>query len=67
MELASQLAAFPQTSLLADRKSVYHSTFTARSLVDALAHEADGGSEAATEALEGANRFVKGEGRSGTF
>lgn len=67
LEMANQIAAFPQTSLLADRQSVHYSMFGSSSFVDALMHEASDGSEAAAEAIEGARRFADGEGRSGAF
>lgn len=67
LEMANQIAAFPQTSLLADRRSVHYSMFASRSFTDALVREASEGSEAAIEAMEGARRFADGEGRSGAF
>jgi enoyl-CoA hydratase len=63
--LARQLAAFPQRGLLADRTSAYRSF----DLGFAAAMEAEfrDGLAALEEGVEGARRFVAGEGRGGRF
>lgn len=67
IELARQLAAFPQRCLRSDRLSSYQQW--ALPLDDALRLETRLGSEviASGETLEGATRFAKGAGRHGAF
>jgi len=67
MELARQLAAFPQVCLRSDRLSAYQQW--SLELPEALAQEFDGGMAvlASGEAIEGAGRFASGEGRHGAF
>lgn len=62
--LAAELAALPQAALRADRTSAYlqHDL----DLSAALAQELDLGSRALAEAVEGAGRFSRGEGRHGS-
>ena len=65
-ELARQLAAFPQVCLRSDRASVLDAEGLGEQ--DALASELQHGLGAlAAETLEGAARFVAGEGRHGAF
>lgn len=66
-ELASQLAAFPQTCMRRDRLSAYEQA--GRSLEDALANEFEHGLRSlADPALgEAVGRFVSGAGRGGRF
>lgn len=65
--LASQVAAFPQVCLRADRRSSYEQW--GRSLTDALARETELGLGvvASGETVAGAARFAAGEGRHGAF
>jgi enoyl-CoA hydratase len=54
--LARELAAFPQATMRADRRSVYEGSFAA---------ELEGGARVLEEARRGAARFAAGEGRHG--
>jgi enoyl-CoA hydratase len=63
--LASQLAAFPQKTMLADRQSAY--TQWDLPLPDALKQEWDRGRACIGEGLQGAARFAGGQGRHGKF
>jgi len=63
LELASQLASFPQLALLADRRAVF--TGLGTPLARGLELEADSGPETFQEAVRGAARFAAGEGRGG--
>ena len=67
VELAKELAAFPQVCMRSDRLSAYQQW--SLDLPEALGQEFDGGMEvlASGEAIEGAGRFAAGEGRHGTF
>ena len=67
IELAHQLAAFPQACLRSDRRSSFEQW--GLSVVDAMANETRHGLAviASGETLEGAARFAGGEGRHGTF
>jgi enoyl-CoA hydratase len=65
LELAGELAAFPQACLRNDRRSSYEQWDN--DLDDALARETELGldSLASNEAVEGATRFARGVGRHG--
>jgi enoyl-CoA hydratase len=63
LELAEQLAAFPQATMLSDRASVYDGYGLSRE--EALAVEAQYGQSVLRDAVDGAARFAGGEGRSG--
>jgi len=63
--LARQLADFPQATMLADRMSAYAQSDLA--LLPALHQEWERGRQCLGDALEGAARFVAGEGRNGRF
>ncbi len=67
VELAGQLAAFPQLCLRSDRRSVYDQWSVSE--MDALMHESRLGLETiqSGETQEGAARFASGEGRHGRF
>jgi enoyl-CoA hydratase len=66
VELARQLAAFPQVCMRADRRSAFEAFD--RPLFDALMAEHDRGGPALEQGMaEGVARFVSGEGRHGTF
>jgi enoyl-CoA hydratase len=63
LEMAEGLAAFPQETMLADRRSAIEGF--GLPLDDALALEARIGSEVAATGVAGAARFASGEGRGG--
>jgi enoyl-CoA hydratase len=63
LELAEQLAAYPQPTMLSDRASVYDGYGLSRD--DALALEARYGTAVLGDAAAGATRFAGGEGRGG--
>jgi enoyl-CoA hydratase len=67
VDLARQIAMFPQRCLRSDRASSYRQW--GLSLEDALALETELGQQviASGETLEGARRFAAGEGRHGEF
>jgi enoyl-CoA hydratase len=67
VELAHELAAFPQMCLRADRASAYEQW--GLPLPDAMAVEVDRGLEVirSGETREGATRFAEGAGRHGSF
>jgi enoyl-CoA hydratase len=64
LEIADGLAAFPQTGLLTDRRSMLEGL--GLPLRDGLDLEARNGRRAIRDALAGAARFRAGEGRGGT-
>jgi len=63
VEIAAGLAAFPQTTLLSDRRSLIEGMGS--SIADALANEAELGLGSVRSGIEGAARFADGEGRGG--
>jgi enoyl-CoA hydratase len=65
LELATQIAEFPQKCLIADRRN----TLRAFDLPvpDALRRELEGSLEAARSCVAGAQTFVHGAGRRGAF
>jgi len=63
LEIANALAAFPQETMLADRRAALEGF--GMPLDDALVLEAQAGPEVYTVAVEGAARFAGGEGRGG--
>jgi enoyl-CoA hydratase len=63
LEVATEIARFPQQTLRSDRAAVYEGL--GRSLEEGLAVEARLGRAALDEAAEGAARFADGAGRSG--
>ena len=66
IELAKQIAAFPQLCMNSDRLSAYRQWDF--DLTDALTHEAHAGVAPLREgAAAGAKRFTEGEDRSGSF
>jgi enoyl-CoA hydratase len=64
LEMAEGLAAFPQSTMLSDRRALLEGA--GMSLADGLAHEAALGRESIATGAEGAARFAGGAGRSGT-
>jgi enoyl-CoA hydratase len=64
LEIAEGLAAFPQQTMLADRRAALEGF--GLPLDEALALEAQAGPETFRVAVEGAGRFASGEGRGGT-
>jgi enoyl-CoA hydratase len=65
MQLAQQLAAFPQKTMLADRMSAY--VQSSLPLPEALHQEWQRGKQCLGDALDGAERFSAGAGRHGVF
>lgn len=65
LQLAKQLCAFPQATMLADRASAYEQA--GLPLAQALHQEWERGKHCIGEGLKGATRFSAGEGRSGRF
>jgi enoyl-CoA hydratase len=65
LELAAQLAAFPQATMRADRASAYAQWDLP--LRQALHQEWEGGKPCLGDALAGATRFAAGTGRHGRF
>lgn len=65
IELAHQIAAFPQGALRAARRSAYETA--SLDLDEALRREFDDGIATLSEAAEGAGKFASGAGRHGTF
>ena len=63
LEIAERLAAFPQETLLSDRRALLEGL--GRPLDDGLALEARLGREVLPVALAGAARFAAGAGRGG--
>jgi len=63
LEMAEGLAAFPQETMLADRRSALEGL--GMNLEDGLAREAEIGSAVSGVGVEGAARFAAGEGRGG--
>ena len=63
LELAEQLAGFPQETMLSDRKSMYDGWGLSRQ--DAYRLEAEIGLDVLRVAQAGAARFASGEGRGG--
>jgi enoyl-CoA hydratase len=65
VQLAEQIAAFPQKTMLADRASAYAQWDLP--LPQALHQEWQRGKECIAEGLQGAGRFTAGAGRHGKF
>jgi enoyl-CoA hydratase len=63
LEMAEGLAAFPQETMLSDRRALLEGA--GLPLADGLALEARLGREVLATAIEGARRFAGGEGRGG--
>jgi enoyl-CoA hydratase len=63
LEMAEGLAAFPQETMLADRRAAIEGF--GLPLADGLALEAEYGSQVAATGVAGAARFASGEGRGG--
>jgi enoyl-CoA hydratase len=63
LELAEGIAAFPQPTMLADRRAAIEGL--GMPLADALALEAAAGPEVFEDGARGARRFAAGEGRGG--
>lgn len=68
MNMARELARFPQECLRADRRSAYHATFASRSLEESLQFEIENGLNVISkESISGAKKFVSGLGKHGKF
>jgi enoyl-CoA hydratase len=65
LELAEQIASFPQETMLADRRGAVEGY--GMPLAEGLAHEASLGNQVLDVAARGAARFAAGEGRHGAF
>lgn len=66
--IAEQLLKFPQMCMKKDRASVYHAAYDAKSFEDAMTFEFANAEEVLSkESRDGANMFVRGAGRSGSF
>ncbi len=65
VELARQLAKFPQQTMLADRMNAYEQW--GKPLPEALHGEWERGKHCMADGLQGAMRFAGGEGRHGKF
>ena len=65
LELAERIAAFPQETMLADRRGAMEGF--GQPLSDGLALEAQLGNQVLDVAVQGAARFAGGEGRHGEF
>jgi enoyl-CoA hydratase/carnithine racemase len=65
LELAEQIASFPQETMLADRRGAIEGY--GMPLAEGLAHEASLGNQVLDVAARGAARFAGGEGRHGAF
>jgi enoyl-CoA hydratase len=63
IELANNLARFPQRTMLADRRAAIEGL--GMTLEEGLALEAQAGPDVFTDAVAGAARFAGGEGRGG--
>lgn len=63
VELANNLAKFPQRTMLADRRAAIEGL--GMSLVEGLALESQAGPDVYLDAVSGAQRFAAGEGRGG--
>ena len=68
VELAKEIAAFPQRCMRVDRLSALHSTYSKNSHLEALRVEFEQGIKVVREeSVAGAQRFVGGTGRGGKF
>jgi enoyl-CoA hydratase/carnithine racemase len=68
VQLAREIAIFPEESMLADRRSAYYATFDAPTREAALEFEKQNSLPVMErESLAGAKRFVMGEGKGGKF
>ena len=63
LEMAEGLAAFPQRTMLSDRRAAIEGI--GMSFAEGLAHEAEIGRHSLVTGAEGATRFAAGEGRGG--
>jgi enoyl-CoA hydratase len=64
-QLAAEIARFPWSTVLSDRRSAYDALGLSER--DALAQEFQHGQGSLTTALAGAQQFVGGAGRHGSF
>ncbi|XP_013419889.1 uncharacterized protein LOC106180450 isoform X3 [Lingula anatina] len=68
IDLAQQIAGYPQECMIADRQSAHHATFDAKRFFDAVQFEYYNGSGVINhEAIKGAQRFMEGAGKHGSF
>lgn len=67
-QLALSISRFPQMCMQADRTSAYYSAYDAISMQDALQNESFKAREVIRgESIKGAKKFVRGEGKHGSF
>lgn len=67
-QLAQEILSFPQLCVHQDLKSTRRAAFDGLSLQERLKEEFEGGKEVVErESVQGAQRFVAGEGRGGAF
>ncbi|XP_046573554.1 probable enoyl-CoA hydratase [Haliotis rubra] len=68
VQLAKDISMFPQECMLTDRRSAYYSSFNAKNTLDAFQFEFENGMKViAKESVKGAQSFVKGSGKHGSF
>ncbi len=68
MKVARMIANYPQECMLRDRLSAYNSCFDTKSMEEAFEFELENGMPVVLkESVAGAQNFVKGVGRSGSF
>ncbi|XP_055947677.1 enoyl-CoA hydratase EchA19-like [Argiope bruennichi] len=66
IDLAESLCVLPQESLRVDRSSTYKAIFDAKNLEEALKSESRCAIPVMKEAIKGAEKFMKGQGRHGS-
>lgn len=67
-QLALSISRFPQQCLRVDRSSAYYSAYNSASMQDALQNESFRAKDVIrNESLKGANSFMSGEGKHGSF
>ena len=67
IELANEIASFPQSCIQHDRQSALEATYQTTTLSEALKNEYNTGPTVLEESVKGAKRFVKGDGKSGQY
>ncbi|XP_072027979.1 probable enoyl-CoA hydratase [Amphiura filiformis] len=68
IELAKEIASFPEMCMLADRRSAIYNTYTRNSFDDSLEYETENAKDVLSEeSIKGATRFTKGQGKHGSF
>jgi len=67
LSFARSLSKFPQSTMLADRRSLFNATFNANSFQEAFQFELREGLPVFGEAVKGAKQFTEGVGRGASF